>query len=154
MESKHKLFGKFCHRTKWENSSNIQKAHRLTFKKTHVLWGPHFKVRKLFLQETCRLTFKNPPVLQVLHTRRRTPSMTTTMGIMQRVSSCLTGFRVLSCGLIGFEVCHRGLVVCMMSTDILFMMKMMSKSVRGDCGDVAAMIIRGTVCLSHFFSFN
>ena len=66
--------------------------------------------------------------------------MTTTMGIMQRVSSCLTGFRVLSCGFFGFEV-------CMMSTDILFMMKMMSKSVRGDCGDVAAMTIRGTVCL-------
>ena len=131
MESKHKLFGTFCHREKWENLSNIQKARRLTLKK-HICCGVFISKYKnsSYNKRHVRFTFTNPPVLQVLHIRRRTPSMTTTMGIMQRVSSCLTGFRVLSCGLIGFEVCHRGLVVCMMSTDILFMMKMMSKSVR------------------------
>ena len=61
MESKHKLFGKFCHREKWENLSNIQKARRLTFKKTHLLRGLHFKVQKLFLQqETCKVHFHKP----------------------------------------------------------------------------------------------
>ena len=60
MESKHKLFGKFCHREKWENSSNIQKARRLTLKNPPVLWGLHIKVENLFLQETHKVQFHKP----------------------------------------------------------------------------------------------